>query len=241
MHIAVLNANVDRSRFAQGWPDDAQKVIAGLQPQRPGWRYSAWQACEGELPPPDDDADGWVITGSIASVNDEAPWMLALEERIRQRHAQRQPTAGLCFGHQLVAKALGGRVGNSPDGWRLGVATTTLQPPLPAWMPPQQGSFRLHAVHEEQVLHAPAGVQVLGGDSHTPVAAMAAGQHLFTTQYHPELSGPFMQALLDAFGSAWPAALVARARQELAGRMDAQAFMGWLAAFFDQRLPPEAA
>jgi GMP synthase-like glutamine amidotransferase len=238
VHIAVLNANVDRSDFARGWPDDAHKVIEGLRPHRPGWTCRAWQACDGELPPPDDAADGWVITGSIASVGDEAPWMLALEDRIRQRHRQRQPTAGLCFGHQLVAKALGGRVGPSPAGWRLGVATTHLRPPLPAWLPSQQREFRLHAVHEEQVLSPPAGVRALGGDDHTPHAALCAGRHLFTTQYHPELSAPFMLALLDAFGPAWPDSMVAQARNQVAGGVDAEAFMGWLAAFFDHAAHP---
>jgi GMP synthase-like glutamine amidotransferase len=238
VHIAVLNANVDRSRFAQGWPDDAQKVIAGLRPHRPQWQYSAWQACDGELPPADNDAEGWVITGSIASVTEEAPWMLALEARIRQRVAQQQPTAGLCFGHQLVAKALGGLVGHSPGGWQLGVATTVLQGTRPDWLPPGQAAFALHAVHEEQVLHPPEGVDVIGGNVNTPCAALCAGRHLFTTQYHPELSRPFMHALLDAFGSAWPAASVARAREQLAGPpVDAEAFMGWLAAFLD-RVPP---
>jgi GMP synthase-like glutamine amidotransferase len=235
MHIAVLNANVDRSDFARGWPDDAQKVIAGLQPLRPGWKYRAWQACDGELPPADDAARAWVITGSVASVNEEAPWMQALEERVRSRHAQRLPTAGLCFGHQIIAKALGGRVGPSPGGWRLGVATTHLGAGAAAlaWMQPSRAALRLFALHEEQVLQPPAAARVLGGDAFTPHAALQIGEHIFTTQYHPELSREFVLALLDHYGHEWPAELVARAREEFTRPVDAGDFMRWLAQFFE--------
>lgn len=242
MHVAVLNANVDRSAFARAWPDDAEKVIAGLRPQRPGWTYRVWQACDGELPPGDDAARAWVITGSVASVNDEAPWMLALEERVRARHVQRLPTAGICFGHQLIAKSLGGRVGPSPGGWRLGVATTHFNTPsnplhgaaeAPAWMQPPRAALRLFALHEEQVLQPPSAARVLGGDDFTPHAALQLGEHIFTTQYHPELSREFVLALLDAFGDEWPADLVARAREQFVQPVDAELFMGWLARFLE--------
>lgn len=240
VHIAVLNANVDRSAFARAWPDDGQKVVAGLRPLRPGWTFRVWQACDGELPPADDDAHGWVITGSVASVNDEAPWMLALEQRVRARHERRQPTAGLCFGHQLIAKALGGRVGPSPGGWRLGVADTLFSEAPPAWMQPPVPALRLFALHQEQVLAPPPAARVLGGDAFTPHAALQVGQHVFTTQYHPELSREFVLAVLAAHGEAWPDDLVAGARRQFAAPVDAERFMRWLAQFFEQPASPPA-
>lgn len=235
MQIAVLNANVDRSELARRWPNDAEKVIAGLRPLRPGWRYRVWQACDGELPPADDAADGWVITGSVASVNDEAPWMRALEQRVRERDACRQPTAGICFGHQLVAKALGGRVGPSPGGWRLGVATThyRAEAAAPAWLRPPAPALRLFALHEEQVLQPPRAAQVLGGDDFTPHAALRVGEHVLTTQYHPELGRDFVLAVLDVYGDEWPADLVTQARAQFAQPVDAEPFMSWLARFFE--------
>jgi GMP synthase-like glutamine amidotransferase len=233
VHIAVLNANVDRSAFARGWPDDAAKVVAGLQAHRPGWTYQTWQACDGELPGADDPADAWVITGSVASVTEEAPGMLALEQRVRERHLRCERTAGLCFGHQLIAKALGGRVGPSPGGWRLGVATTTLSDAPPTWMQPAQPTFDLFALHQEQVLQPPPGSQVLGGDAFAPHAALQVGRHMLTTQYHPELSRPFVMALLEAFADAWPPAQVADARAQFAQPVDAARFMAWLARFLE--------
>jgi GMP synthase-like glutamine amidotransferase len=244
VHVAVLNANTDRSTFARGWPDDAQKVISLLRQQRPHWRFSAWQACDGELPPaefargggPDQDSpNAWVITGSVSSVTEEQPWMLALEQRVRERHAQRQRTAGLCFGHQLIAKALGGKVGPSPGGWRLGVATTALTGPALPWMQPALPRFDLYALHQDQVFVPPAGAQVLGGDTFTPCASLAVGDHLFTRQYHPELSQAFVLALLDAFAGSWPAGLVASARQQCTQPVDAERFIQWLVQFLQGR------
>ncbi len=232
LRIAVLNANTDRSAFAQRWPDDAQKVMECLRPLRPAWRFRAWQARDGELPPDDAD-DAWLITGSVASVNDQEPWMRLLEGRLLQRHRQRRATVGLCFGHQLIAKALGGRVGPSPGGWRIGTAPTVYAE-TQRWMRPPQAVIQLSAAHFEQVLQAPTEASVIGGDDFAPVGAMQIGHHMMTTQYHPELTADFMRSLLDEYAQEWDAALVAQAREQLTQPLDAALFMGWVAQFIEQ-------
>lgn len=233
LHIAVLDCNTDDSAFSARFPDDAQKVIGLLQPLRPHWRFEAWAAKLGQLPPTADHADGWVLTGSVASVNDAAPWMQRLAGLLRGRDAAAQPTVGLCFGHQMIAHALGGRVGPSPGGWRIGTAPTHLTAHLPC-MQPAQGLMVLHAVHAEQVLEPPSNARVLGGDTFAPVGMMAVGAHMLSTQYHPELSREFMLALFDAFGDEWPPEQVAQARRQVSTQaVDAALFMRWLVQFFE--------
>ena len=235
--IAILNNNTDTSAFAQRFPDDGQKVAAGLRAQRPDWQYEVWHARDDALPPDPDVYQGWVLTGSVASVHDDAPWMRRLGALVRHLHHRQVPLVGLCFGHQMVAHALGGQVGASPGGWRIGTAPTHYHPAACAalpWMQPAQASITLFAAHQEQVLQPPPGAKVLGGDDFAPSAALRIGQHIFTTQYHPELSRDFMLALLDEHATLWPAPLVAQARQQVQQPVDATLFMRWAAQFLAQ-------
>jgi GMP synthase-like glutamine amidotransferase len=101
-------------------------------------------------------------------------------------------------------------------------------------MQPPQASITLFAAHQEQVLQPPPEATVLGGDAFAPAAALCVGRHIFTTQYHPELSREFMRALLDEYGGLWPAALVAQARQQIEQPVDAALFMRWAAQFLEQ-------
>jgi GMP synthase-like glutamine amidotransferase len=230
--VSILNANTDRSAFALRWPDDGHKVMAGLAPQRPDWQFRVFQAWNGELPA-HDDSDAWVITGSVASVHDEAPWMLALEQRLRERHTRQLATVGLCFGHQIIAKALGGRVGHSPGGWRIGTAPTRYALRRP-WMRPAQDEITLFAAHQEQVLQPPAEATVVGGDSFAPCGALQVGHHMMSTQYHPELTREFMRELLKCFAESWTPELVERARQQIEQHVDSDLFMSWTARFIEQ-------
>ncbi len=238
--IAILNTNTDDSDFARRFPDDGRKVEAGLLPLRPDWRCEVFAVHRGDFPPQPEAFDGWVMTGSVASVNDPDPWVQRLAEQVRWLHDRRVPLVGLCFGHQMVAHALGGRVGPSPQGWRVGVAPThfhthshTRFHATPAWMDPVQTSIRLFAAHAEQVLAAPPAARVLGGDDFAPVGAMAVGEHILTTQYHPELSRDFMMALLQANPAPWPPELVARAVQQVQEPVDAALFFRWMVRFLE--------
>ena len=235
--IAVLLTNTDDSDFARRHPDDARKVVALLQPLRPGWRYECFDAKAGGLPPAQARFDAEVITGSIASVNDPLPWVDALAARIAALHAERRTMVGLCFGHQLIARALGGRVGPNPGGLRVGVAETRFGPPEP-WMRPPRDTLALYAAHEEQVLEPPPGARILGASPHCPVASLAVGAHAFTTQYHPELPPPFVREMIDAFEPAFGPQVSARARAEVDRPVDADVFAQWIVHFVEHPREP---
>ena len=235
VHVDVLLMNTDRSAFAERHPDDAQKVITALQAVRPAWAYRAWAARDGELPPDILAADAWVLTGSVASVTQPEPWMKRTGQAVRQRHAAGRTLVGLCFGHQLIAQALGGAVGRSAGGFRLGVADTqiTVQEP---WMDPPLPRLSLFAAHEDQVQQAPPGARVLGSSAHCPVGAYAIGRHVLCTQYHPELTRPFMRDLLATFGHKFGASVAAQAAAQIEQNVDADTFMRWAAQFIERSL-----
>jgi GMP synthase-like glutamine amidotransferase len=233
LHIAVLLTNNDTSAFAAHFPNDGQKVVQLLQPLRPDWSFEVVPVKDGVLPASPSDFDGYVITGSPASVNDDhLPWVGQLLEFIRAVHAAQQPLLGLCFGHQAVARALGGQVARNAAGWGLGTAPTHWQAAR-HWMQPAQSTTTLMAAHNEQVTRMPEGAVCLGGSDFCPIGSMQIGQHIWTTQFHPEMPRVFMKALLGYLADKLDAETMARAHTSLNNAADVPLFGHWMAQFFE--------
>ncbi|MFN6407122.1 MAG: type 1 glutamine amidotransferase [Limnohabitans sp.] len=231
--IAVLLTNDDTSAFAARFPNDGQKVVHLLQPLRRDWTFEVLPVKDGVLPASPEAFDGYVITGSPASVNDDSlPWVGPLLDFIRAVDAARQPLIGLCFGHQAVAKALGGEVARHSAGWGLGTAPTHWTT-TPAWMQPSQATTTLMAAHNEQVTHMPEGAVCLGGSDFCPIGSMQIGQHIWTTQFHPEMPRVFMKALLGYLDDKLDADTMARAHASLNNAADVPLFGQWMVQFFD--------
>jgi GMP synthase-like glutamine amidotransferase len=232
MHIGLLMANTDESDFAQAHPKDGAKWATLLAEVRPDWRLSVWSVKDGVFPEGPGVVDGWIISGSPASVNDADPWVDRLMDLIRGIAAAGVPLFGACFGHQAIARALGGRVGRNPGPFVLGQITTDYHAPEP-WMG-AGGPVGLYAAHGEQVLALPAAARVLSGNAECPVGAFAIGDRILTTQYHPEITPAFMAALLDEVTGKLPDAVVAQARASMAAPPDRARMAGWIAAFLEQ-------
>lgn len=224
MHIAVLMANTDESVFAAAHPDDGSKFEMLLHELRPDWLVSVYAVKDGIFPAMGAVYDGWIITGSPASVHDEAVWVGQLEALIRRLVAEEQPLFGACFGHQAIAKALGGVVGDNPGGWVFGLTGTEME----------GAQMRLYAAHSEQVLRVPEGAVVLGGNADCAVGSFAIGRHVLTTQYHPEMTPAFMAALVAEYGPKLPVDVAARARGSLAAVADRAAIAARIVRFFER-------
>ena len=233
LRLAVLLTNNDTSAFAAHFPNDGQKVVQLLQPLRPNWSFEVVPVKDGVLPASPEAFDGYVITGSPASVNDDhLPWVGQLLDFIRAVDAVRQPLVGLCFGHQAVARALGGQVARNAAGWGLGTAPTHWTT-TPAWMQPSQATTTLMAAHNEQVTRMPEGAVCLGGSDFCPIGSMQIGQHIWTTQFHPEMPLVFMKALLGYLDDKLDADTMARAHASLNNAADAPLFGQWMVQFFE--------
>jgi GMP synthase-like glutamine amidotransferase len=139
------------------------------------------------------DADIWIITGSPASVYDDLPWIATAEEIVREAARSETSLFGICFGHQLVAQAMGGRVERAPVGWgigALGYATIADVPhlDLPA-------SLTLIASHQDQVTIAPDDAVVWSTADYCPIAGLVIGERMWTVQGHPEFTPELARAI----------------------------------------------
>lgn len=146
-----------------------------------------------KAPPDPATADGWLITGSRSSLTTPPePWARRLLDWIGQAVERESPLLGVCYGHQAVCAALGGRVVRHPMGWEIGSVEVELteagrNDPLFAGFPDR---FLVHTTHEDHVAELPPGAILLASNPHSPVQAAAIGPTTRTVQFHPEVTEP---------------------------------------------------
>lgn len=150
----------------------------------------------GEILPHHDIVAGAIITGSAAMVTERHRWSEQTAGWIRHAMDAQLPLFGVCYGHQLMAYALGGRVDYLPGGREIGTqvievasehAADLVTDPLPA-------SFRAHTTHEQCVLEPPGGALVLARSARDPHQVLWYGPHAISTQFHPEFNAEIMRA-----------------------------------------------
>lgn len=150
---------------------------------------------DGTLPAGHDELDGFVITGSPASMTAPEPWMEAGVELIRWAHGDGRPLLGVCFGHQMIGAAFGAPVVENPRGWEIGTWEVELGPagrrdPLFDGLPERIAVNLSHRdIVDHEALSPLNGVQILAGNGKAAAQAVAAGDHIRGVQWHPEFSG----------------------------------------------------
>lgn len=218
MRIAILMANTDESAFAARHPKDGQKFRALLSLAKPQWHYAVFSVKDGVFPKLA-NFDGALITGSPASVNDGRDWMGRLEVLVREINDAGKPLYGACFGHQIIAKALGGVVGDNPHGWVKGVVHA-------------DGALPGYASHTEQVLKLPTEMEVIAAAPECAIAGFRLNNRIETTQYHPEMTPEFFSALLDEYEQFLPDGVAEAARASMSVTPDQRAWAEHITAFF---------
>jgi GMP synthase-like glutamine amidotransferase len=215
MRIGILKADSvlpDLAVHHGEYPDMFREVLVAAEPTA---EVVSFDAEHGELPKEGDACDGYVITGSRRSVYEEIPWIADLAAWARRAETARTPLVGVCFGHQLIAQALGGRTEKADRGWTIGVQEYSLDRPLP-WT--DRRSLRLIHSHQDQVTALPASAERIGGNGACPVALYRIGDHVLCVQGHPEFSPEYARDLYAkrraVFGEeAYAAAVASLARE----------------------------
>ena len=151
------------------------------------------------LPSPD-ECSGVIVTGSHAMVTDNLPWSLQIESWIPSLVAAEVPLLGICYGHQLIGRAMGGEVGCNPNGREIGTVAVTLtseskKDPLFQGTP---AIFHAHATHAQSVLKLPPDAHLLASNTHEAVHAFRIGACAWGVQFHPEYTTEVMRAYITA-------------------------------------------
>lgn len=143
---------------------------------------------------------GTIITGSGAMVTDRAEWSERSAAWLHDAAHAGMPLLGICYGHQLLAHALGGEVGNHPQGREMGTVEVELHAPAgdDALFGVLPNQFHAQATHQQTVLRAPEGATVLARSVHDACQAFRWGDRAWGVQFHPEFSATHMRGYVQA-------------------------------------------
>ncbi|MDG1068156.1 MAG: type 1 glutamine amidotransferase [Sulfitobacter sp.] len=188
--------------------------------------YETFSVVDGEFPAGPQDADGWLITGSKHGAYEDHAWIPPLEDLIRSINATGKPLIGVCFGHQIIAQALGGKVEKFEGGWSVGRTEYTLdgQP------------LALNAWHQDQVTQLPESARVVGSSDFCANAMLAYGDNIWTIQPHPEFNPAFVDGLIKTRGKGVvPDAQLEAATAELTKPLNSNDIAARMAQFFKSK------
>ena len=195
--------------------------------------FATYNATQGQFPDSLDECDAYLITGSPCSVYDTYTWIKDMENFIRHVFAQGTPLVGICFGHQLIAQSLGGKVRLADDGWLLGLYEIEVAKEKP-WMVGGASTHPLYFINQDQVITLPPDVELLAGSDACPHAMYHVEGRLLSLQAHPEQPLKSMQnftkLLVDEYHIDAAVADQAHATMS-AGEPDATLFAGWIVEF----------
>lgn len=173
----------------------------------------------GEPLPEVEGLEAVLITGSAAGVYDALDWIAPLEDFVRTAHDRKVPMVGVCFGHQLIAQALGGTVRKSEKGWGLGRHVYDV---APGNVVIEGTRIALACSHQDQVITPPAGATTILSSDFTPHAGLLYGDTMLSVQPHPEFSVGFARACCEMVRSKGdaPDDVVTTAENSLAGPLE---------------------
>lgn len=204
----------------------------------PSVRLNFYRVIDGQYPEALDECDAYISSGSKFGVNDEIKWVSVFESFVHQLYQQHIPFIGICFGHQMIARALGGEVCRSDKGWGIGAANVRFnheEVSQHSWLTEPQGSYSLLVSHQDQIMEPPEDTIVLAGSEFCPYAMIQVGSHFLGIQGHPEFTPAYSNDLIHLRRDSYPATTVNTALSSLEQKTDHLCVTQWILNFIKLR------
>ncbi len=196
MKIGVLTCGEVHNDHLEEHGDYHQMISVLFANRHEPLVFRSYMAIHGELPQSIDECDAYIISGSPKSVYESHDWIDKLEDFIRQLDSAKKKLIGICFGHQLIAQALGGKVEKSDKGWGVGLYENQIIEQ--SWMSQPSESITLLASHQDQVITPPQHAKTIGQSAFCPHYMLQIEQHILTVQGHPEFTKAYVKTLIES-------------------------------------------
>ena len=232
--IAIFELGSVPDEVKDKYPGYSKMIQNWLSPFMPEVVFTRVLVVDGEAIPDVENFDGFIYSGSKYGVYDDIVWIHPLEEFIRNTALLNKPQFGICFGHQIIAQALGGKAVKSDRGWGCGMYEYEMRLDGES-----KKTLSVLTLHQDQVIEIPVDAKIVGGTEFCPMGAVRYAQAALTVQFHPEFSNEYMHDLLDLRGGVViPIEIADAAKNTLNKKQSSAVVAAWAADFFHHELAP---
>jgi GMP synthase-like glutamine amidotransferase len=234
MKAAILQCDAVLDKFQPqfgNYPAMIEQMFDGLDLPL---SFDTYDCRPGEFPDNIDEYAFYLTTASRASAYEDLDWIQQLIEFVQLLYRQQKKLIGICFGHQLIALALGGKVEKSENGWGIGIAKNRLIA-HPAWMGQEPVDINLLVSHQDQVTELPDNTQIIAESDFCPYFIVQWGDHFLSTQGHPEWSSDYSRTLINDRRAIIPADRVDSGLESLKVAPENEVFSRWIMGFVQHR------
>lgn len=234
-HIGILKCGALDEDIQDPYGDIPDMVVSTFQRIDPSLQFTIFDAINDELPELD-SCDAFLLTGSTSSSYERTPWILTLEDFVREGARSGKKLLGICFGHQLISQALGGKVEPCERGWALGTGFYELTTQK-SWMNPSLGKLDILVMHRDQVAALPEKSQVIAQSQFCPYFMVQHGPNILTIQGHPEFSPDILRHLTDYNIDNFTSNKIREALTTMNAPIDSVAVVKWMVNFIKIEIP----
>lgn len=230
MKLGILNACTPEEE-AEFQAEEFQNFVDFLELADHDMELVEYRITEEEFPRSAGECDAYLVTGSPKGVYDHEGWIGQLGDFIRDSHMEGAKLVGICFGHQILAHALGGHAEKSVKGWGIGPNRVNVSTPKP-WMTPALPSGNFYFCHQDQVTSLPPEAELLAGNEFCPNGMFVIGDSVLGLQAHPEFTTEVMEKAIFSLRKVVGETLTERATDSTSSQQVDNAVMAqWIVNF----------